>query len=238
MKIEFWSDVICPYCGLMEHRLKRALERFPHAARVQVVHRSIQLHPDLPRTGVTQRRLFDLAGMPQATGERTLRSIEAAAHAEGLVPYLALERTLGPTDFAHQLLAYATEQGRGDEAWSAIFRAHFGQARRLWTAEEVLDFAAEIGLDRAGAAEALHSRRFLAQVTADQREAERLGAGGAPFLVLDRKYAIPGAVGTDELLAAITRAWTERSVDPVPLPTLADADGICTPDGCTVPDHA
>ncbi|WP_203886001.1 DsbA family oxidoreductase [Planotetraspora kaengkrachanensis] len=238
MKIEFWSDVICPYCGLMEHRLKRALERFPHAAHVRVVHRSIQLHPDLPRTGVTQRRLFDLAGMPRATGERTLRAIETAAHAEGLTPYHALDRTLGPTDLAHQLLAYATEQGRGDEAWSAIFRAHFGQARNLWTANEVLDFAAEIGLDRAEAEQALRSRRFLAQVTDDQREAERLGSRGAPFLVLDRTYAIPGAVDTDDLLAAITRAWREKNADPVPLTALADEDGICAPDGCAVPGDA
>lgn len=235
MKIEFWSDVICPYCGLMDHRLNRALERFPHAEDVQVVHRSIQLHPDLPREGVTQRRLFDLAGMPRVTGERTLRSIEAAAHTEGLAPYRALDRTLGPTDLAHQLLAYATELGRGNEIWSAIFRAHFGQARNLWTTDEVLDFAAEVDLDRADAAQALRSRRFEAQVVADQKEVARLGARGAPFLVLDGSYAIPCAIGTDELLAAITHAWNEKH--PTPLPTLTGAEGLCTPDGCVVPDR-
>ena len=56
MKIEFWSDIVCPYCGLMDHRLHLALERFPHGDQVQVVHRSFQLHPDLPRAGVTPAR--------------------------------------------------------------------------------------------------------------------------------------------------------------------------------------
>jgi predicted DsbA family dithiol-disulfide isomerase len=235
MKIDFWADIVCPYCGLMDHRLHLALDRFEHADDTQVVHRSFQLHPDLPREGVTQRRLFEMAGMPAATGEKILTGIEAAAHAEGLDPYHALDRTLGPTDYAHELLAHAAAQGRGLETWTAMFRVHFGQARKLWTADEVLDFAEEAGLNRGEAAEALHERRFRKQVQADQREAERLGARGAPFIVIDGRYAIPGAVDTDQLLASMTRAWQDSHPDPQPLLVLGEADGICGPDGCAVP---
>ena len=131
-----------------------------------------------------------------------------------------------------KLLAYATDQGRGNEIWTAMFRAHFGQARRLWTVDEVLDFAAEAGLDREEAAEALRDRRYRAQVAADQREAERLGARGTPFTVIDGTYAIPGAVGTDELLDAMTRAWEAGHQ---PLPVISEAGGVCGPDGCAVP---
>ncbi|MDP9844129.1 DsbA family oxidoreductase [Streptosporangium lutulentum] len=237
MKIELWADIVCPYCGLMDNRLRLALDRFEHADDVQVIHRSIQLHPDLPREGVTQRRLFQMAGMPTATGEKLLTSIEATAHAEGLSPYHALERTLGPTDHAHELLAHATAQGRGNEVWTAMFRAHFGQARKLWTLDEVLDFAEEVGLDRGEAAQALRERRYRAQVEADQREAERLGARGAPFLVIDGAYAVPGALDTDRLLAAMTRAWRESHPAPRPLPVIADAEGLCGPDGCAVPQR-
>jgi predicted DsbA family dithiol-disulfide isomerase len=235
MKIEFWSDIVCPYCGLMDHRLHQALDRFEHRADVQVIHRSFQLHPDLPREGVSQRELFTMAGMPVSAGERILGPIEAAAAAEGLAPYHALERTLGPTDLAHELLAYASDQGRGNEIWTAMFRAHFGQARKLWTTPEVLGFAAEVGLDGDGAAEALGSRRYRDRVTADQREAERLGARGAPFIVLDGRYAIPGAIGTYDLLAAVTRVWEESNPALRPLPTLGESDGMCGPDGCAIP---
>ena len=235
MKIEFWSDVICPYCGLMDNRLHLALERFEHAAGVRVVHRSFQVHPDLPRAGVTQRELLEMHGISAASGRRIFAPIEAAARVEGLASYHALERTLGPTDHAHELLAYATDQGRGNEIWTAMFRAHFGQARRLWTVDEVLDFAAEAGLDREEAAGALRDRRYRAQVAADQREAERLGARGAPFMVLDGTYAIPGAVGADALLAAMTRAWDAGHPEPEPLPVIGEPGGVCGPDGCAVP---
>ncbi|WP_406291769.1 DsbA family protein [Streptomyces sp. NBC_00624] len=124
MKIEFWTDIVCPYCGLMDNRLRLALERFEHAGEVEVTHRSFQIHPDLPREGVTQRQLLEMYGIPASDGEGIFAPIEAAARAEGLEPYRALERTLGPTDLAHELLAYATDKGRGDEAWTAMFRAH------------------------------------------------------------------------------------------------------------------
>nr|WP_062339322.1 DsbA family oxidoreductase [Herbidospora sakaeratensis] len=223
MKIEIWSDIVCPFCGLMDHRLHQALERFEHAADVNLVHRSFQLHPGLPREGVTQLELLRMAGVPEVAGQ-VLRPIEKQAAAEGLTPYHVLERTLGPTDLAHELLAHATEQGRGDEAWTAMFRAHFGQARKLWTEGEVLGFAAELGLDGRRAAEILGERRYEAQVAADQRDAVRLGARGVPFLVIDGHRPISGAVGTDRLLAAMTEAWDA-----------GHADGLCAPDGCAVP---
>jgi predicted DsbA family dithiol-disulfide isomerase len=235
MKIEFWSDIVCPYCGLMDNRIHLALERFEHAADVQVIHRSFQLHPDLPREGVTQRELLRTHGLPASAEQQIFAPLEAAAQAEGLESYHALERTLGPTDYAHELLAYATDQGRGNEIWTAMFRAHFGQARKLWTADEVLDFAAEVGLDGAEAAEALRDRRYEARVAADQRDAERLGARGTPFMVIDGTYAIPGAVGTDGLLDAMTKAWEAAHPAPRPLRVIGEADGVCGPDSCAVP---
>ncbi|GHJ37732.1 DsbA family protein [Streptomyces sp. TS71-3] len=237
MKIEFWSDIICPYCGLMDHRLRLALERFEHAGDVRVVHRSFQIHPGLPREGVTQRRLLEMHGIPARNGERILGPIEDAARAEVLDPYHALERTLGPTDHAHELLALATDKGRGGEVWTAMFRAHFGQRRELWTEDQVLDFAADAGLDREEAAEALREGRYRARVAADQQEAERLGAGGTPFITLDGTYAIPGALGTDELLAAMERAWRAAHPEPRPLQVLGEAHEACGPDGCAVPRH-
>ncbi|MFK0282764.1 DsbA family protein [Streptomyces sp. NPDC090499] len=234
MRIEFWSDIVCPYCGLMDHRLHKALERFDHAADVQLVHRSFQLHPDLPREGVTQRELLERAGVP-SVADQVLRPVERQAAAEGLAPYRVLDRTLGPTDLAHELLAHATAQERGNEAWTAMFRAHFGQGRKLWTASEVLDFADQLGLGGESAAEVLEERRYRAQVAADQREAQRLGARGVPFLVIDGRRTINGAVGTDQLLAAMTEAWDAGHPAAQPLPAVDGTGSVCGPDGCAVP---
>lgn len=212
MKIEFWCDIVCPYCGLAQHRLENALAAFEHAADVEVVHRSFQLHPELDRKGVTQRELLVMRVKDPAAVERdVLRPIEQAAEREGLVPFMALDRTLGPTDYAHELLAYASDNGLHREAWKAMFRAHFGEARKLWTLDEVAGFAAELGLDPTEARIVLEDRTYRRHVENDQREAQALGAAGTPFIVIDRKYALAGARDTDQLLAGLRSAWQSRN---------------------------
>lgn len=206
LRIEFWSDVVCPFCGLMDHRLRRVLDGFEHRDEVEVVHRSFQLHPELPREGVTQRDLITMAGAPPSTVERVLRPIERAAEAEGFGPYHAVDRKLGPTDLAHEVLAYADDIGRGDEIRQAMFRFHFGQAGNLWTVPDVLAFAESAGLDRDKVDDVLRTRRYRERVDADQRDGLRYGVQGTPYMVIDGRYAIPGAVEPKILRDAINTA--------------------------------
>lgn len=211
MKIEFWCDIICPYCGLAEWRLENALASFEYRAEVQVMHRSFQLHPELDRNGVTQWDLLVMRVPNPAEVEKTiLRPLEQAAESEGLTPYRAIDRTLGPTDHAHELLAYASDKGLHAEAWNRMFRAHFGEARKFWTLDQVADFAAELGLDPVEARAVLESRRYREQVENDQREARLLGATGTPFMLIARKYRISGAQTTDQLLSALRQAWLDQ----------------------------
>ncbi|WP_426243814.1 DsbA family oxidoreductase [Nocardioides sp. LHG3406-4] len=234
MKVEFWSDIICPWCGLTEHRLGAALERFPHRDQVEVVHRSFPLHPDLPREGVTQRELSRRYGMTPASTEQALRPIEVLAEREGLKPYAALDRTLGPTDYLHELLAFATEKGMHATAWRAAFRAHFGEGRDLWTIDQVVSFAEEIGLDPVEAREAVESRRYRPWVERDQKEAQDVGARGTPFLVVDGRRTLSGARDTDGILALLHEAWASRT----PSEVTDEAGGMCLPeDGVCLPDR-
>lgn len=235
MKIEFWSDIICPWCGLTDHRMEQAIERFEHGDEVELIHRSFQLHPDMPRDGFTQIALSAQHGMDAATAKRILAPIEQMAEREGLTPYRALERSMGPTDFAHELLAYATTKGKHTEAWRAMFRDHFGTGRKFWTIDQVVEFAGEIGLDRDDARKVLESRKFRAQVAAEQQDAQRLGATGTPFIVIDDKYGLPGARDADALLAAMRQVWEEGHPAPVLIP-IGDEDGeVCAIDGCDAP---
>jgi predicted DsbA family dithiol-disulfide isomerase len=207
MRIEFWSDVVCPFCGLMDHRLRRALDEFEHGDEVEVVHRSFQLHPDLPREGVTQRELITMAGASPSTVDRVLRPIERSAEAEGFGPYHAVDRKLGPTDLAHEVLAYAADIGRGDEIQQAMFQFHFGKAGNLWTEPDLLVFADEAGLDRDEVRKVLRSRRYKSKVDTDQRAALRYGIQGTPFMLIDGQYAVPGAVDPETLQSAIQTGW-------------------------------
>jgi predicted DsbA family dithiol-disulfide isomerase len=216
MKIELWCDIICPFCGLNEHRLENALAEFEHGADVQVLHRSFQVHPELDRVGVTQRDLILMRGLdPEKVEKNILEPIEQAAKREGLVPYRVIDRTLGPTDYAHELLAYASDNGLHSESWKHIFRAHFGTAQRLWTIDEVIDFAAELDLDLLETRLVLQSGRYREQVKNDQREAQRLGANGTPFMLIDRKHPVSTALNTDELLSILRSAWRDLRIQPL-----------------------
>jgi predicted DsbA family dithiol-disulfide isomerase len=170
----------------MDHRLRRALDEFEHGDEVEVVHRSFQLHPDLPREGVTQRELITMAGASPSTVDRVLRPIERSAQAEGFGPYHAVDRKLGPTDLAHEVLAYAADIGRGDEIQQAMFQFHFGKAGNLWTEADLLVFAGEAGLDRDEVRKVLRSRRYKSKVDADQGAALHYGIQGTPFMPRNR----------------------------------------------------
>jgi predicted DsbA family dithiol-disulfide isomerase len=232
MKIEMWSDIICPICGVTQFQLRQAIRQFEHGDDVELVHRSFQVHPGLPSDGITQTQLSLNASMTVAQMERVLRPVEEAAENAGFGPYRAIDRTLGPTDRTHELLAYASDQGKHAEAWEGMFKEHFGRGRNLWTIDQLVEFAAEIGLDRAEAGKVLQSRRYRAQVEEEQRRAEQLGAHGTPFIVIDNKYAISGGRDTPSLLAAIRQTWNESK--PTPLPTLIDdtPGATCGIDGC------
>ena len=233
MRIEMWSDIICPVCGVTQLRIRNAVQQFEHGDEVEVIHRSFQVHPGIAPEGITQTQLSLDAGMTVAQMESVLRPMEISADAEGFGGYHAIDRTLGPTGLTHELLAYATDQGKHHEAWTAMFTAHFSTDRQLWTLEQLVEFAEEIGLDPAAARDVLTSRRYRAQVEEEQLRAQRMGATGTPFVVIDGRYAIGGGADTATLVSVMERVWAETK--PVPLSMPFGAGEQCGPGGaCAV----
>ncbi|MGH8911113.1 MAG: DsbA family oxidoreductase [Acidimicrobiia bacterium] len=220
MKVEIWADIICPWCGLGSHRLEKAVAEFEHGGQIEVVQRSFQLDPSAPAG-----TLVPVAEMLQTRKGVTLDQVramtsrvESLAAAVGLEPFVVLDYFTGNTALAHELLAYAREQGRPEDAWAAMFRAYFGEARSIFETDSLVEIGTEMmALDRPGIVEALESRRFRDQVMADQVEAHRLGARGVPFIVVDRAYGISGAQPVPQLIQVLDQAWSaaagSRSVD-------------------------
>lgn len=231
MKIEIWSDVICPWCGIGQHRLERALDAFAHRDEVEVVHRSFQLDPHAPAEPrpvreVLARKYRATDAQVRAMGAR----VEAIAAADGLTPYVTVDNLGGNTRLAHELLALASDRGLEAAAWARLYRAYFADQRSIFDVDALVALAEEIGLDPADARAALTDGRYRARVEADGREAQALGATGVPFVVVDRRYAIPGAQPVETFLAVLERAWRDRpaGIDP-------GDDASCGPDGCALP---
>ena len=209
MKIEIWADLICPWCGLGQHRLERALADFAQRDQVELVHHSFQLDPRAPEAPLPVREmLMKKYGMSDAQLAASSARIEGLAAADGLAPYHVGDNVVGNTSLAHELLAFARERGLGTRAWQHLYRAYFGERRSIFSIADLTELAAELGLDPAETRAALTDRRYREGVLAEGREAQALGSTGVPFVVIDRRFAIAGAQPIATFREAIDRAWS------------------------------
>jgi predicted DsbA family dithiol-disulfide isomerase len=233
MRIEVWSDVVCPWCYIGKRRLERALAGLPFADEVEVVYRSFELDPAAPRDAVEP--VADVlarkyGGGPERIGAMMAQVTEVAA-TEGLEYHL--DRTLrGNTVDAHRLLHLALAEGgpRLQGALKeALLAAYFTRTENVADADVLRKVSVDAGLDPARVDDVLASDAFLAEVRADVAQAQAFGAGGVPFFVVDRTYGVSGAQPAEVLADAIRRAWDEgRRV----LTVLGTSDDACGPDGC------
>lgn len=214
MQVEIWADVVCPWCGLGTHRFRSALERFTHRDEVEIVHRSFQLDPTAPEGRVVDTvDVLERKGYPREQIGGMMRRIEELAEADGLTPYRVATAKTGSTALVHELLAFADDLGRGEEAWAAAYDRHWGRNDDIFTLDGVLELAEEVGLDVDEAEAVLTDRRYGDRVRNDQAEAHDLGASGVPFFVIDRRFAIPGAQDTDQMLKVLERAWERAAAE-------------------------
>ncbi|GID26714.1 DsbA family oxidoreductase [Paractinoplanes brasiliensis] len=234
MKVDIWAEVTCPWCGLGNHRLATAIERFEHADEVELIHHSFPLSSSFPEgdTFTVREALLRQHGIGGSQAETSTRRIEELAASEGLTPYRVLDNKVGNTDLAHEFLAHASAQGKNHEAWDTIFTTYFGKAEPVFSADDLLRLADELGLDREQTRQALTGRRYRRQVRDDAARAQRLGATGAPFIVVDDRYGVPGAQDSDSLLELLRKAWDDSH----PVTFAGDAPN-CGPDGCALPER-
>ena len=237
MKIEIWSDVVCPWCYIGKRRLETALAGFAHADDVEVVYRSFQLDPaapQVPEQTVAEHLGAKYGGGP-AAGQQMVERTEAVAAEEGLLFRLGEAKRVNTVD-AHRLLHLALESG-GPELQvrlkEDLLAAYFLQAENVADHDLLRRTAQKVGLDTEAVDAVLAGDRYADAVERDIREAAALGANGVPFFVIDRKYGISGAQPSETFSQVLERAWDESHphLEHVGGPESTDA---CGPDGCDV----
>lgn len=211
MNIEIWSDLICPFCGLGNFRLEKALADFEHRDEVTIVHRSFLLEPNAPvgESRLAREMLRAKYGMSDAQIDASTGNIEANARAAGLTPYIVTDNRTGNTSLAHELLAFAAERGLEAQGWELLYRHYFGEAGDIFTVDALVELGTRLGLDAAEVREVLGDRRYAAKVAADAAEAQQLGATGVPFVVIDRAYAVGGAQPVATFTEVLQTAWAD-----------------------------
>lgn len=238
MRIDIWSDVVCPWCYIGKRRLEAALARFPHRDEVEIVWHSFQLDPSAP-TQPTETATEMLS-------RKYRMSPDQAAAAQGQVISLAAEEGMTwqherslhlNTLDAHRLLHLAREEGLQDELKEAFLRGYFSQARNLADHAELRRIAVETGLNAVRVEEVLGSQEFADEVEADVRRAAAYGATGVPFFVVDERYGVSGAQPVELFTQVLEEAWSQAhpAIQLVGAPgTGAAEDQVCGPDGCAI----
>ena len=204
MRIDIWSDLVCPWCYLGKRRFEKALSMYSPGASVQVVHRSFQLDPSMPQGQSLRARdmLMRKYRMTEAEVVASQDRLESLAAAEGLEYHLAESRT-GNTLDAHRLVHLGHERGIQDLVIERLYRAHFTENRSLFDRESLTVLGTEAGLDDVEAF--LQTRRYEDAVIADHRQAHELGVRGVPFFLIDGRYGVSGAQSVEVFSQALAR---------------------------------
>jgi predicted DsbA family dithiol-disulfide isomerase len=212
VRIEIWSDIVCPWCYVGSRRLEQALASFPHADEVEIVWRSYELDPNAPaeRTGTYVEHLSRKYGVPAADARARLDHMVAVGAELGIDLRFDDARP-GNTFDAHRLLHLARTRGVQGELKERLLAATFTEGRPIGDRETLVKLAADVGLDEEEARAALETDAFAADVRADEAEAHAIGVQGVPFFVFDRRYAVSGAQPAEVFLEALERTRQEAA---------------------------
>jgi predicted DsbA family dithiol-disulfide isomerase len=192
MIIDVWSDIVCPWCFIGRRRLQKAIANHGASQDITVRHRAFQLQPDISGVVPTAEHLAQKYRIDKTKVAEMQANVCSIADGEGLC--YNLENTLsGNTADAHRLILWAETIGSGDDLLEALYSAYFEKSRSVFSHEDLLAIAQEIGIDRASASALLASDEYRERIQEDQALASSLGANGVPFYVVDMKFGISGA---------------------------------------------
>jgi predicted DsbA family dithiol-disulfide isomerase len=211
VRIEVFSDVVCPWCFIGKRRLEEALRRLTFAAPSspppRVLWRAFQLNPGLPPEGMERSEYISRKFGSQASGIYT--RVAAVGQQVGIAfAFDRIARQPNTVD-AHRLIRLAGSQSRQDAMVETLFQAYFLEGADLTNLAVLLDLAQRAGLERARAQACLADDGLRAGVEDEDRQARELGVQGVPFFVLNRQLAVSGAQEPEVLLSAIERAAGE-----------------------------
>jgi predicted DsbA family dithiol-disulfide isomerase len=212
MRVDIWSDVVCPWCYVGKARFAKALSTFDHRDQVEVVFHSFELDPDFSRESHGETNLQMLAakyGMSPVADRQAEERVAGLAHAEGLG--FNPERPVGNTFDIHRVIHLGLAKGVQRELLDAVNEAYFAQARQVFDPAVITEVAAEAGLDPAAVGEVLDGGAYAGEVRQDEAQARQLGISGVPFFVFDMALGVSGAQPTDLFTRALDQAWNAAS---------------------------
>ena len=210
MKIEFVSDVACPWCAVGLASLERALERIGEDLLVELRFEPFELNPTLGPEGSDAAEY--LRAKYGLSAEQLARNRENIRRRGAEVGFTFGERThVWNTFDAHRLLYWAGLEGRQRELKRALLEAYHGEGRNPGAHDVLVELAGRVGLDPARAAAILAGDSYAAEVRAREAHWQSLGVHAVPSLIVDDRHLIQGGQPPEVFEQALRRVAAERT---------------------------
>ena len=232
MKIEIWSDVMCPFCYIGKRRFEAALQQSGHQGEIEVEWKSFQLNPYMktdPSININQY-LAEAKGWTLDYARQMNDHVTQMAAEVGLT--YNFDKSVVANSFnAHRFSHLAKKHDLGDKAEEALFNAYFTDGLNIDDQDTLIKLATSIGLDAAETKQVLDGDAYADDVKNDINEAQQLGIRGVPFFVLNNKYGVSGAQVVSVFLETIEKSFGEWQLENNK-PSLTIIEGeSCSPDG-------
>lgn len=201
MKVEIWSDVMCPFCYIGKKQFENALSLFEGRDNVDIIWRSFELNPAIEYSegySLTDY-LSDIKGMDKESVKRNFERLTEQGQPLGIDFKFDIAKVVNSRK-SHRLIQMAKKQGLQNEVEEALFHAYFTEGKNLEEDSILADIAKSCGINFTDFAEISESQELDQAVNSDVYMAQQVGARGVPFFVFDDAYAISGAHGADTLL--------------------------------------
>ena len=228
MRIDVWSDILCPFCHLGRRHLQLALEQFEHGSEVEVVWHSFQLDRTAPAVDDTPAvdRVAAKYGIPREQMVAQHERMAADAAAVGLD--FQWQRLRGGNSYdAHRLIHLARALGREDEVTERVMRAWYSEGESIGDPETLVRLAIEAGLPEDAVRSLLAGDDHGIDVRTDLALASQVGITSVPTFVLDQQYGVTGAQPVDVLLGAVRQVWELQGTEPEPVAEAGGCGGGC-----------
>lgn len=211
MKVEIWSDVVCPFCYIGKRKFEIALAQVPGRDRITVTWRSFQLQPEV-KAGLNMNAVQHAAqrkGWSMDFARQAATDVSNRAREVGLE--FNYDRTVVANTFdAHRLSHFAAAHGKGDQVTERLFKAYFTEGRNIADHDTLAELAVAAGLPEGDVKNLLASDLFAEEVRRDIDQAMQMGINGVPFFVFNDKYAVSGAQDSAVFLGALRQSFAGR----------------------------
>ena len=211
MRIDFVSDVVCPWCVIGLKSLEQALANAADVVTPQIHFQPFELNPDMPREGQNVgEHIAQKYGADPERSKGTRDLIRTSAAAFGFAMNSGSDSRIWNTFDCHRLLHWAGLHGQQPALKMALFTTHFSDGRDLGDLEVLVAAAASAGLDADAARDVLASDAYVDDVRRDERFWREQGISAVPAVVIDGKYLITGGQPVEAFEKAIRSIAAEN----------------------------